>query len=91
MLPLVNEYSLFLVGLVVIALVLLLTWKWFGLKWGLTGMVIVVVALAAFQFITSTNVNTVSSREELDRPQAGVFVLTNFGQNQGRSLEAGVV
>ena len=54
MLPLVNEYSLFLVGLVVIALVLLLTGKRFGLKWGLTGMVIVVVALAAFQFITST-------------------------------------
>jgi len=68
MLPLVNEYSLFLVGLVVIALVLLLTGKRFGLKWGLTGMV--VVALAAFQFITSTNVNTVSSREELDRALA---------------------
>ena len=67
MLSLVNEYSLFLVGLVVIALVLLLTWKWFGLKWRLTGMVTVVVALAAFQFITSTNVNTVSSREELNR------------------------
>ena len=33
MLPLVNEYSLFLVGLVVIALVLLLTGKRFGLKW----------------------------------------------------------
>ena len=70
MLPLVNEYSLFLVGLVVIALVLLLTGKRFGLKWGLTGIVIVVVALAAFQFITSTNVNTVSSREELDRALA---------------------
>ena len=70
MLPLVNEYSLFLVSLVVIALVLLMTGKWFGLKWGLTCTVIVVVALAAFQFIASTNVNTVSSSEELDRALA---------------------
>jgi len=33
----------------------------------LTCTVIVVVALAAFQFIASTNVNTVSSSEDLDR------------------------
>ena len=70
MLPLVNEYSLFLVALVVIALVLPLPAKRFGFKSGLTGLLTVVVAPPAFQFIPSTNVNTVSSREELDRALA---------------------
>ena len=72
MLPLVNEYSLFLIGLVVIALVLLLTGKRFGLKWGLTGMVIVVVALAAFQFISSpapTSIRSPAGRNSTGRWQ----------------------
>ena len=66
MLPLINSYSFIVLGLLVILIVALLTWRVLSPKWVVGAVTVTFIALVSFQLMGSTKVDTVASPQDFD-------------------------
>ena len=63
---LINSYSFVALGLLILLVMTLLTWRLFNPKWAVAIAAVMFVFLVAFQLMASTKVDTVSSLEDFN-------------------------
>ena len=63
---LINSYSLFVVGLLILLILTSLTWRLFGTQWAVVIIAVTFTFMLVLQLSTSTKENTVSSPEEFN-------------------------
>ena len=63
---LINSYSFVALGLLILLVTALLTWRLFSPKWAAAAVAVTFVSLVAFQLMASTKANTVSSPEDFN-------------------------
>ena len=62
----INQYSFIAFGLVVLAIITLLSWRFIGIKYTVRVAGLTFGLLIVFQLVLSTNVNTYSSVDAFD-------------------------
>jgi len=62
----INQYSLILVGCIIITLVGILVWRVFGLKISAVAISTILLALIVLQLTSSTNATFVNSHDEFE-------------------------
>ena len=63
---LINSYSFVAIGLLILLIMALLTWRLFGPTWATATVAVTFTSLVAFQLMASTKANTVSSPEDFN-------------------------
>ena len=63
---LINSYSFVALGLLILLIMALLTWRLFGPTWATATVAVTFASLVAFQLMASTKANTVSSPEDFN-------------------------
>ena len=63
---LINSYSFVALGLLILLIMALLTWRLFSPTWATATVAVTFVSLVAFQLMASTKANTVSSPEDFN-------------------------
>ena len=63
---LINSYSFVALGLLILLVMTLLTWRLFNPKWAAAIAAVTFVFLVAFQLMASTRANTISSPEDFN-------------------------
>jgi len=66
MLPLINSYSFVVLGLLVVLIVAVLTWRVLSPKWVAAAVAVTFIALVVFQLMGSTKVDTVASPQDFE-------------------------
>ena len=79
---LINSYSFVALGLLILLVTALLTWRLFSPKWAAAAVAVTFVSLVAFQLTASTKANTVYSPEDFNNALAsGKPVLVELYSN----------
>ena len=63
---LINSYSFVAIGLLIVLIVALISWRLLSPKWVAVTVAVTFAALVAFQLMASTKVDTVSSLEDFN-------------------------
>ena len=63
---LINSYSFVAIGLLIVLIVALISWRLLSPKWAAVTVAVTFAALVAFQLMASTKVDTVSSPEDFN-------------------------